>query len=91
MPRRSARNMNHTLILNSQSSWNIHPSLFIAQILNFIIAVVWIWASFKMISFVCKKGQGSEVPLWVLIIVLLPIVGALASYIHYKNKATKDT
>ncbi len=77
-----------SLLAESHSSWEIHAALFAAQIINFTIIALWIWASWKMISFVCKKGVGAEVPLWVLVIILVPVIGALAAYIHYRNKAT---
>jgi hypothetical protein len=81
--------MKHIPFAETNSDWGINPALFAIQILNLVIIVLWIWATWKMISFVCKKGKGAEVPLWVLVIVLLPIIGAFAAYIHYRNKTTQ--
>ena len=63
-----------------------NPVFLIAQLINLFIVIVWMWATLKTIFLACRKGSGAEVPLWILVIVFIPILGALAAYLHYKNK-----
>jgi len=65
-------------------------SLYMVQIINLIIAISYLWFCWKIIVFVCKKGEGLEVPLWVLIIIFIPLIGAWAAYIHYKSKIAQS-
>ena len=64
-------------------SFGISGGLFIAQILNLVIVIAYIWLVCKAIARASKSGEGVEVPLWVFAIVLLPIFGAVAALLHY--------
>lgn len=73
-----------SVIFGSDSSY------IIAEVVSLIFAVLWIWFCFRIICFICKKGKGVEVPLWILIIIFIPIIGVWAAYIHYKARVTKQ-
>jgi hypothetical protein len=66
-------------------SFSISGGLFIAQILNLIVLIAYIWLVCKAIARACKVGKGVEVPIWIFAIVLLPIIGAIAALVHYQK------
>ena len=73
------------LAQNHSESFDINGYFLIAQILNLIILVSYIWLVCKAIARVAKMGNGVEVPIWIFAIVLLPIFGAVATLLHYQK------
>ena len=74
----------------ADSDFGLNAPFFFAQLFNLFIVGAWLWYSFKMISYVCKNASGSEVPLWILVIVLLPLLGAWAASLHYIKRDSRD-
>lgn len=70
-------------------SFSINEALLLAQIINLIVIVAYIWLVCKAIARAIKSGEGAEVPLWIFAIVLLPIFGAVAALLYFsKSKQT---
>jgi len=81
------------LLITAQTqsqSFGINGGFLVAQILNLLILIAYIWLVCKAIVRASKKGEGIEVPFWIFAIVLLPIFGAVAALIHYPNPTQKQ-
>jgi hypothetical protein len=76
-----------TLILaqSHSESFGISGGLFIAQILNLIVLIAYVWLVCKAIARASKMGNGVEVPIWIFAIILLPIFGAVSALLHYRK------
>ncbi len=62
----------------------------VAQILNITLLIAWPVLVFKGIRTVRNHGNGSEVPLWMILILLFPIVGAWITLSYFaKRKPSK--
>ena len=76
---------NLILAQSHSESFGISGGLFIAQLLNLIVLIAYIWLVSKAIARASKMGKGVEVPIWIFAIVLLPILGAVSALLHYKK------
>ncbi|MBK1833186.1 hypothetical protein [Roseibacillus ishigakijimensis] len=61
---------------------------FLAQVLNVLIIVFWVWSTIAAVRRVLCEGEGSEVPLWMLVIFLCPILGAVAALLYFRRRNT---
>ena len=79
-----------TLILSSTQiieEFGISWPLFLAQIINFLIVILlFILATRSILA----RGKGTEVPIWIFLSLIIPIVLPIIALIHFrKNKVAQ--
>ena len=67
--------MSSLLALANSSEFEVSPLHLAFQILNFLIVVAYIYFLIAAIIAVLQKGRGSEIPLWIIAIFLVPLIG----------------
>ena len=71
------------------STFEVKFAFFAAQLLNLALLVVWPVLAFKGIRSVLNNGGGAEVPLWILLVLLFPIIGAWMALSYFGKRKSK--
>ena len=57
----------------------------LAQVINLIVVVLYVSLLIRAVLRVARYGKGNEVPIWVFVIVFVPIVGIIGALTHYRK------
>ena len=79
-----------TSIIAQTSEFGVNSTFFIFQTINFLIVAAYFCLLAIAVVTVVRKGNGAEVPLWILTAFLVPIIGSIAALYYYKPKPKKS-
>ena len=69
----------------ASSAW-----FYVAQLLNLTLMIAWPILLYKGVSIALRRGSGSEVPLWIIVVVIFPIFGGWIALTHLGKKPPVD-
>lgn len=58
----------------------------IAQVMNFSLIIIYILILVLAVLRVARKGKGIEVPIWIIVIAVIPVLGVIGAFTHYKRQ-----
>jgi hypothetical protein len=57
----------------------------LAQLISLIVVVLYVSLLVRAVFRVARYGKGNEVPMWVFVIVFVPIFGIIGAFTHYRK------
>ena len=79
-----------TFIIAQHLDFSISPRFIAFQILNILTVAAYFYLLVISVVTVVRKGYGTEIPLWILTIFLVPVVGPFAALYYYKSKPKRS-
>ena len=66
----------------------LNSAFLIAQIINSVIVIA---LAFFAIRRILKNGKGVEVPVWITLSILIPVILPICALIHFRDKPSSPT
>ena len=58
----------------------------LSQLISLVVVVLYFSLLVRAVLRVARYGKGNEVPIWVFVIVVIPIFGIIGAFAHYRTK-----
>ena len=58
----------------------------VSSLVFLVLFLLYAYCLYLTVCHVAKRGEGAEVPIWVLVIVTVPILGMVAAFKHYPSR-----
>lgn len=76
-------------LLLSAPEFGISWFTFVVQVMNFSLIIAYLLTLVYAVLRVAKRGKGVEVPIWIIVIAVIPLLGVVGALSHYSKSSPK--